>query len=202
MGVLPSQLFCFPASPGHSFLTPDFSSPQCALWEHHSLGISHHQLCSPYLLPPSPASKLCWQDPGTLMALTLKKQPSSPFLLLLMVEEDEQVGHLSDVLYILPSSFVATSRLSEESSIQVTTRVAAEKDLPSSELWGQLFCKELWRQMQFLLPSAWSCCREVLLQVHTCLSQDIAKTVSYETQLSCSIQQASTLEEGIFSPFN
>lgn len=119
-----------------------------------------------------------------------------------MAEEDEQVGHLSDVLYILPSSFVATSRLSEESSIQVTTRVAAEKDLPSSELWGQLFCKELWRQMQFLLPSAWSCCREVLLQVYTCLSQDIAQTVSYETQLSCSIQQASTLEEGIFSLFN
>lgn len=56
--------------------------------------------------------------------------------------------------------------------------------------------------MKFLPARAWSCCREVLLQVCTCLSQDIAEIVSYETQLSCNIQQASTLEEDIFSPFN
>lgn len=51
-----------------------------------------------------------------------------------MAEEDEQVGHLSDVLYLLPSCFIAASRLSEENSVQVTTSVAAEKDLASSEL--------------------------------------------------------------------
>lgn len=68
------------------------------------------------------------------MALTLKKpQPSSPFLLL-MAEGNDQVGHLSDVLYLLPNCFIATSRLSEENSIQVTTRGDAEKDLVSSEL--------------------------------------------------------------------
>lgn len=58
------------------------------------------------------------------------------------------------------------------------------------------------KNRQFLPPRAWSCCREVLLQVNTCLSQDIAKMVSHETQFSCNIQQASTLEEGIFSLFN
>lgn len=56
-----------------------------------------------------------------------------------MAEEDEQVGHLSDVLYLLPSCFIAASRLSEENGVQVTTRVAAEEDLASSELWGQRF---------------------------------------------------------------
>lgn len=50
MGALPSQLFCFPTSPGHSFLTPDFSfSLVCSL---RALFPGHftHQLCSPYLL--------------------------------------------------------------------------------------------------------------------------------------------------------
>lgn len=71
------------------------------------------------------------------MTLTLKKnQPSSSFLLHMAEEEEDLngVGHLSDVLYLLPSCFIATSRLSEENSIQVTSRVAAEKDLASSEL--------------------------------------------------------------------
>lgn len=38
--------------------------------------------------------------------------------------------------------------------------------------------------MQFLPPRAWSCSGEVLLQVYTCLSQDIAKMVSYERHSS------------------
>lgn len=52
--------------------------------------------------------------------------------------------------------------------------------------------------MQLLPPRVWSSCGEVLLQVYTCLSQDVAKIVSCETQFSCNIQHASTLEEGNF----
>lgn len=120
-----------------------FLSPWCALWEHCSLGILHHQLCSPYLLLllsslQAVLTRSRHRSDG--FDLKKKKQPSSPFLLL-MEEEDEQVWHLSDVLYFLPSCFIAIWRVSEENSIQVTSRVASGKDPASSEFWGQLFAR-------------------------------------------------------------
>lgn len=76
MGALPSQLFCFPTSPGHSFLTPDFSfSSVCFLrpcilapWAFYTASSA-----LPGCSCSSPACKLCWQDPGTLVALPLIK---------------------------------------------------------------------------------------------------------------------------------
>lgn len=82
MGTLPSQLFSFPTSPGHSFLTPDFSfSSVCSLracilapWAFYTASSA-----LPGCSCSSPACKLCWQDPGTLVGLPLIKIPLLSF---------------------------------------------------------------------------------------------------------------------------
>lgn len=86
MGALLSQLFCFPTSPGHSFLTPDFSFPSiCSLracilapWVFDTAS-SALPSCS----LPSPACKLCWHDPGLLVALPWTKAALCSFLVFL-----------------------------------------------------------------------------------------------------------------------
>lgn len=77
MGALPSQMFCFPTSPDHSFLTPDFSfSPVRSL---------RACILAPWVFYPAssalpgcscsfPVCKLYWQDPATLVALPLIKE--------------------------------------------------------------------------------------------------------------------------------
>lgn len=75
MGAPPSQLFCYPASPGHSFLTHDFSFfSVCSLracilapWM-----FNNASSAPPGCFCSSPACNL-WQDPGTLIDLLLVK---------------------------------------------------------------------------------------------------------------------------------
>lgn len=76
MGALLPQLFCFPTSPGHSFLTPDFSfSSLCSPGAHILAPWVSDTTTSalPSCSPSSPALKLCWHDPGILVPLPLTK---------------------------------------------------------------------------------------------------------------------------------
>jgi len=197
MGALLSQMFCFPTSPGHSFLTPDFSfSSVCSLgacilapWMFYTASSA-----LPGCFCSSLACKLCWQDPGMLVALPLIKTALLPFsssygtggcpseAYLWCPPPSSQLLHHNFNVFLRkvcrwlpewPQRRRTWLHLSFEASFQlgVVTR----------------------RHLQFLPPRVRSChCKKTLLQVHTWLSQDIARIVFYETQFSCNIQDAST----------
>lgn len=86
MGALLSQLFCFPTSPGHSFLTPDFSfSSLCSPGAHILAPWASDTASSavPSCSLSSPARKLFWHDPGTLVPLPLTKTALLSFFFLI-----------------------------------------------------------------------------------------------------------------------
>lgn len=179
-----------------------FLSLWCALWEHCSLDILHHHLCSPYLLLLLSSLQAVLTRSRHADDFDLKKtQPSSPFLLFMAEGMSKWGNSMSSTLFQTASLQLQgclKKSVSRWLPQQLQRRIWLHLSFEASFLQGTVAR----RHMQFLPPWAWSCCREVLLQVYTCLSQDIAKMVSHETQFSANIQQVSTLEEGIFSLFN
>lgn len=86
MGALLSQLFCFPTSLGHFFLTPDFSFTSLCSLRACILAPWVLDTASPALPScslPSPACKLCWHYPDLLVALPWTKASLLSFLVFL-----------------------------------------------------------------------------------------------------------------------
>lgn len=83
MGALPSQLFCFPTSPGHSFLTPDFSfSSVCSLRASLPGHFTPPALLSLSAPPPLQPASCVDKIQAHWWLWPYKNQPSCPFLLL------------------------------------------------------------------------------------------------------------------------
>lgn len=133
MGAPPSQLFCFLASPGHSFLTPDFSfSSFCPLRACILVPWIFNTASSvlPGCFCCSPACNL-WRDPGTLIALLLIKALLFPFSSSYGIW-----GCPSGVLHVLPCCFIM---------VQDLLKKTVSRWLPewlwrrrTSDLWSQL----------------------------------------------------------------